>query len=245
MNAHASGRTITQATSRAIFDDALCAYQDPAHPCHHFRWLQAGVSDDSWQLPEPFNGHSANSGIVFLGLNPSYDPSEDVPTIRSSFEQWDGYYRARFDREISHWHKLYRRYQTVGEMATSPGFRLGVDGMVLEVVRFRSASARGCSDAVLEHELPTTRRLLSELAPRVIVANGATALRAVQALWPEARPPIPTGAPLLAIEHQCFWIRANWGRVAMIPTRHLSAAFGFRIDMLAALAGVVRSALEG
>jgi len=32
--------TISQQTSHAVYDDALRAYRDPAHPCHLFRTLQ-------------------------------------------------------------------------------------------------------------------------------------------------------------------------------------------------------------
>jgi hypothetical protein len=161
--------------SRAIYDDALCAFADVAHPCHVFRHLQVGVEDDRWQLPEPFNGHSADAGIVFLGLNPSYDPREPVPTIASSIEEWDGYHRARFDRPAHEWHRLYRRYQAVGEAAVGPGFRLGRDAIVLEAIRFRSAAGQGCADpAVLEHERHLTGRLLGELVPRWWSPTAAT-----------------------------------------------------------------------
>ena len=237
--------SISQATARAIFSDALVAYEDITHPCHLFRQLQVEVPDDAWQLPEPFNGRSAKAGIVFLGLNPSYDPREGVPTIRSPFEEWDAFYRARFDADVSRWHKLYRRYQAVGEVAIGSGFQLGIDGMVLEVIRFRSAAAEGCSDpGVLAHELPTTRLLLAELSPRVIVANGADALWAVQLLWPGLQDQLALRTPLLSVEHRCFELDVAWGAVAVVPTRHLSAAFGFRLDLLPALGQVVRSALE-
>ena len=54
-----------------------------------FRKPQHDVPDNLWQLPEPFTGASARSGLVLLGLNPSYDPSEDVPTIGTLFDAWD------------------------------------------------------------------------------------------------------------------------------------------------------------
>ncbi len=235
---------VSQELSRAIYDDAIRAFHDAGHPCHAFRHLQTRVDDHRWQLPEPFNGRSGDAGIVFLGLNPSYDPQESVPTIGSSFDEWDCYHRARFDRPAHEWHKLYRRYQTVGEMAVGPEFQLGRDAIVLEAIRFRSANGEGCSDpAVLEHELPLTERLLTELAPRVVVANGGGALWAVQVLFPTAHREIPLGTRLLSVEHQRFEIGAPWGAVAVVPTRHLSAAFGFRLAMLPALAEVVAGAL--
>lgn len=236
--------TVSMDLSRAIYADAMAAFENVHHPCHAFRHLQVGVEDDRWQLPEPFNGRSANEGIVFLGLNPSYDPSEPVPTIGSSFDEWDDYYRARFDSPETTWHKLYRRYQAAGEMAVGSGFQLGRDAIVLEAVRFRSAAGQGCAEpAVLEHELPLTGRLLSELTPRVVIANGGDALWAIQRLYPALQQELPFGTRLLTVEHQRFEMAAPWGRVLVIPTRHLSAALGFRSVMLRALADAVAAAL--
>lgn len=236
---------VSEKTSRAIFDDAVAAYRDPAHPCHLFRQLQPGVPDAEWELPEPFNGHSAKAGIVFLGLNPSYDPAEAVPRIGCSFEEWDVYYRARFDTAPTTWHKLYRRYQRIGELASGPEFRLGADGVVVEMIRFRSVAGQGCQDpGVLAHELPTTRRLLSDLQPRVIVANGGDALWAVQQLWPAIQSSVPVGSPLHSVEHTMLEVEAEWGRTVVLPTRHLSAAFGYRTAMLDTIADRVRSFFE-
>ncbi len=233
-------RSISHDSSLAIFDDALAAYSAADHPCHVFRSLQTGVTDSEWQLPEPFNGNAARAGLVFLGLNPSYDPNEPVPRVNATFDEWDAFYRRRFDGPKSIWHKLYQRYQVVGELATSPDFRLGTDAIVLELIRFRSAAGASCDDpAVLAHELPMTRRLLEELAPRVLVANGAGALWGIQMLWPPIQKALPIGTSILNVEHQQFAIEVSWGGVTIIPTRHLSAAFGFRREMLAGLAKAV------
>jgi hypothetical protein len=238
------GRSISHELSRAIYDDAMRAYHDPIHPCHIFRSLQPEVPDADWQLPEPFNGTSANAGIVFLGLNPSYDPHEAVPRIGAQFGEWDHFYRNRFETTVDHWHKLYRRYQRVGELATSPDFRLGVDAVVVELIRYRSAGGAGCNNpAVLDHELPITGRLLEELAPRVVVANGAAALSAVQELWPTLGEQIPIGTGILGIEFRRFEIAMPWGQTAVVPTRHLSAAFGYRTGLLDALASSVAGGL--
>src|SRR5918911_117325 len=142
--------TISEQTSRAVYDDALRAYADPGHPCHAFRTLQPEVPDAEWQLPEPFNGASADAGIVFLGLNPSYDPREPVPRIGTPFEAWDAFYRHRLDGDPASWPLLYQRYQQLGQLATGPDFHLGRDALVLEVVRFRSARSAGVDEAVLE-----------------------------------------------------------------------------------------------
>jgi hypothetical protein len=234
-------KAVGQAISRAIYEDAIQAYTDPLHPCHPFRHLQTGVPDYAWQLPEPFNGHSANAGLVFLGLNPSYDPVESVPRLSANFEEWDSYYRGRFDSPSQTWHKLYRRYQRIGELALTESFRLGIDAMVLESIRFRSAQAMGCQDpAVVAHELPTTRALIAELTPRVLIANGAGALGAIQSLWPDLQSAIPIGTPLLKVEHRPVRLEVAWGALDVIPTRHLSAAFGYKPEMLDVISGIVR-----
>jgi hypothetical protein len=231
--------------SRAIYDDAIRAFEEAAHTCHAFRTLQDDVPDDRWQMPEPLNGRTAGAGIVFIGLNPSYDPREAVPAIGSSFAEWDGYHRARFDSPAPGWHKLYRRYRAIGEMAVGSEFRLGRDAVVLEAIRFRSAAGQGCHDRrVLEHELPITGRLLAGLAPQMVVANGGDALWALQMLFPALQRQLPLGETrMLAAEHRRSDIETSWGRVAVVATRHLSAAFGFRLAMLPALAGVVAGVL--
>src|SRR5438445_13114673 len=103
------------------------AYGDEGHPCHQFVHLQKGVAPERWQLPEPFNGWSANAGLVFMALNPSYDPSEDVPRLGASFEEWDRYYRGRFDASSWSPGTLYGRYQQLGVIAQGDDFRLGRD----------------------------------------------------------------------------------------------------------------------
>lgn len=39
-------------------------------------------------------------------------------------------------------------------------------------------------------------------------------------------------------------VEAKWGRIAVLPTRHLSAAFGYRTAMLDTIADRVRSFLK-
>ena len=225
--------TVSVETARALYADAKDAYTRSDHPCHRFRALQPGVPDEEWQLPEPFNGRSAQAGMVFLGLNPSYDPGEAVPRIRASFDEWNEYYRCRFDGPSKGWHKLYRRYQQIGELAFSPAFRLGIDAMALEIIRFRSAAGAACSDpAVLQHELPITGRLLAEIAPRVVVTNGSAALWGIQSLWPRLQEQIALGTPILKVEHQRFHLETSWGDVSIVPSRHLSASFGLKLSML-------------
>jgi hypothetical protein len=45
---------------RAVNDAAKHAFADVAHPSHVFRHRQVGVEEERSQLPEPFNGRSAD-----------------------------------------------------------------------------------------------------------------------------------------------------------------------------------------
>jgi hypothetical protein len=182
---------------------------------------------------------------VFLGLNPGYDPNEDVPRLGARFADWEQFFKSRFEKPLARWHKLYRRYQRIGEQAVGDDFCLGTDAITTEVVRFRSAKGAGCDDGrVIDHEVALMHALLAELAPRVIVANGGGALWALQLAWPALADIVPIGTPIQQAEGSQFLVEMPWGRTAIVPTRHLSASFGFRLDMLDRLATVVATALR-
>src|ERR1041384_6152591 len=172
----ASG-AICRSMSSAIFDDAVRAHDDPSHPCHIFVELQHNVDPGRWQMPTPFIGAGAARGLVFLGLNPSYDPNEESPRWGVGFEDWDGFWRQGFASRKPVWPRLYQWYQRIGERAFGDEFKLGRDALVLEVIRYRSERSEGCDEAeVLEHEMPVTLRLLNEVKPAVILCSGSKVL---------------------------------------------------------------------
>jgi hypothetical protein len=238
--------TISLATSRAIYDDALFAYADERHPCHKFRSLQLEVEQADWQLPEPFNGDSANAGIVFLGLNPSYGGPEWVPPLGTQFDEWDTFYRHRFDGDPSKWALLYRRYQQLGELAVGAGFRLGRDAIVLEVVRFRSARGAGVNSQVLDQERPLTRRLLQDANPLVIVSTGSWVLWELRTLFPGLADQVTANYRMRDLQGQIF--EAAWsdraGTVRILVSPHPTGAFGFSRSALASLGDRLRAALN-
>jgi hypothetical protein len=220
--------TVSEATSRAIYNDALAAYQDTAHPCHRFVRLQEGIPRAQWQLPEPFNGWSANAGLALLALNPSYDPTEDVPRIGTGFQEWDRYYRRRFDASSWGPGTLYGRYQRLGEIALGPSFRLGRDALVLEAVRYKSAGGAGCQEPqVLEHEIELTRRLLIDIRPKVILGQGR-ALYELARLLPELRSELEReGWRITPLEGRLLKMRSPFGPdLIVVPSRHLMGARG-------------------
>lgn len=254
MRSHSSGRLteqngdavneVSQQTSRLIFDDAIEAYRNPDHPCHRFVELQVGISPDQWQLPEPFNGRSCNSGLVFLGLNPSFGANEDVPRIGSSFEDWDRFYRARFDGLPPEMYFLYKRYQTLGEYAAGPTFQLGIDAIVLEVVRFKSWNGSGINDpGVLDHERTLLEQLLADISPRVIVCQTNQAGNQLAALSPEFRTPWIKAPTLKALEGTVIPADFAWGRTFVAPSRHFNAARGMSNEDRQRIAEAVRTSL--
>jgi hypothetical protein len=238
--------TISLTTSRAIYDDALLAYVDERHPCHKFRSLQPCTHQADWQLPEPFNGKSANAGIVFLGLNPSYGGTEWVPPIGTDFEEWDTFYRRRFGGDSSKWARLYQRYQQLGELALGPNFRLGRDAIVLEVVRFRSARGAGVDSQVLDQERPLTRRLLQDVEPLVIVSTGSWVLWELRSLFPTLADQVPVIYRMRDLQGQIFEVvwPDRGGTVRILVSPHPTGAYGFSRSALASLGDRLRTALN-
>ena len=242
---------VSLASSRAIYDDAMAAYQDPGHPCHIFTELQpvAHPGDDpTWILPVPFLGATAIKGLVFLGLNPSYNnaPGDTDPRIGASFEAWDSWARNYFESEPQPWARLYRLYQAIGEAAFGSEFRLGRDALVLECVRFRSVAGAGTKGALVgavwESELPMTRRLLNEIAPRVVVTIGRDALWAVGRMFSDVEPVLPPRFSFRDIELRPLKATIGGGRTTIVPSRHLTGVWGAAQPRVAAVGDAVRAA---
>jgi len=243
--------SVSSATSRAIYDDAMVAYEDPSHPCHVFRDLQPVFhpgDDPKWILPVPFLGATAAKGLVFLGLNPNYNnsPGDTDPRIGTSFEAWDQWARNYFEEAPRPWARLYRLYQAIGEAAFDPDFRLGRDALVLECIRFRSVGGAGTKgvpmNRVWDKELPVTRQLLTEIEPRVVVTVGRDPLWAMSWMFRDTKPEVPTGYRLQDFELRPLTATVGTHRVTIIPTRHLTGVWGAAEPRVAAVAAAVRAA---
>lgn len=239
-------RSVSIATSRAIFEDAIRAHDDPSHPCHSFVALQHNVEPAKWQMPIPFMGASAAKGLVFMGLNPSYDPNEASPRSGVSFEEWDHFSRTAFDAPPTTWPRLYRWYQRIGQHAFGDDFRLGVDALVLEVIRFRSEKSESCDDPdVLRHELPVTLQLLNEIRPRAILCSGSKVLWRMRELLPGLASVLPADYRIKEMEGRVLHCAAPWGRVGIMGARHLTGGFGWSVDRRLALGDAIRTAIDG
>ena len=242
--------SVSSATSRAIYDDAQIAYRDPTHSCHVFADLQpqAGLLDNQeWMLPIPFLGASANQGLVFLGLNPSYLKSDSDPRLGSSFEEWDRWARDYFQTTPRPWPELYERSQRVGESAFGPSFELGRDAIVLECIRFRSAAGQGTtgreSIPVWEHEMRFTKQLIEDIQPNVIVTIGTAPFGAVHGIFPAIEPHVTGPSRLRSYEFQAFTTEAAWGPLAVIPSRHLTGVWGNPTVPISRLGTAIRNVL--
>ena len=242
---------VTVKTSRAIYDDALAAYRDENQVCHRFVDLQpvAGPGDDpSWELPVPFLGERADRGMVFLGVNPSYWKREGDPRLGATFDTWDSWARSYFSKAPHPWATLYQRYQLIGETVFGPEFRLGQDALVLECIRFRSAAGEGTkgsvSNPVWEHELPTTRHLLCEIEPALVVTVGKDPLWAMSWMCHGLTPALPEPYRLKDHELQLFVAELGGRQIKIVPTRHLTAVRGAPGPQIARVASAVQSALS-
>jgi hypothetical protein len=243
--------SVSSATSRAIYDDAQTAYRDSTHPCHAFADLQpvAGPLDDQeWVLPIPFLGTSANQGLVFLGLNPSYSKADPDPRLGSSYEDWDRWARDYFQTTPRPWPELYERYQRVGEAAFGPTFELGRDAIVLECIRFRSAAGQGTtgreSIPVWEHEMRFTKQLIEDIQPNVIVTIGTAPFGAVHGIFPALEPHVTGPFRLRSYEFHAFTTEAAWGPLAVIPSRHLTGVWGNPTVPISRLGTAIRNVVS-
>lgn len=185
---------------------------------------------------------------MFLGPNPSYDNSsrDTDPRLGASFEVWDRWARDYFETEPQHWARLYRLYQAIGEAAFDADFRLGRDALVLECVRYRSVAGAGTQGALVgrvwESELPMTRQLLNEVAPRVVVTIGRDALWAISQMFSEVEPAVPTRYSLRDLELRPLTAAIGGQRTTVIPSRHLTGVWGPDEPRVAAVATAVRAA---
>jgi hypothetical protein len=260
--------------SRRVFDDGICAYENPCHPCHPFvRWQQSYAKENggpelTFQLPEPLSGQQSSLNLVFVGLNPGFDPWEEFPSPADSFEDYDSFFRCRFDDEhrnaagqpvvfgrniynerTSRSPRFWRGIERLGDRHLSGllggSFTLGRDAIITQVVRYKSKKAwkgnnRQERDKIREHEDCMTRCLLDDLKPDVAVPCGVGPMRALARIL--AVPQLKKGR-LGQLIGSAYWAELPCGKVMKIcPLWHLSySARNAQWDENAAIA--IRTAL--
>lgn len=195
--------TISKDYSRMVYDDAMNMLNNSTHPCRHFLRWQQEKGYIPFQLPEPFSGKECKLGIVFLGLNPSVALNEIIPcaTKETSFEQYDTYFRDRFEQKnrdqkgklLIHykdgsigkprlWNNLELFCNQHLNSACGPrGFRLGREALLSQAIRYKSSEG-WLGDTVQEqqrviaHQKVFMQRLLDEDCISIVVPMGNEAL---------------------------------------------------------------------
>src|SRR5207244_9673061 len=103
-----------------------------------------------------------------------------------------------------------------------------------EVVRYRSSKGEGITESVLGRELPLTRRLLGDILPSVIVANGSAVLWELRRLFPTLADALPADYRMSEVQGDVFevpWPDAA-GEVRIVACPHLSGSFGLSQNLL-------------
>ena len=74
------------------------ALENSNHPCYEIVNYQKH-DFKKFQNPEPWNGNIEKADILFIGLNPSYNPNEEYPTASWDNEKIYNYHKNRFSDE--------------------------------------------------------------------------------------------------------------------------------------------------
>jgi uracil-DNA glycosylase len=153
-----------------------CLASDERHPCRRVVAAQ-NVPDlprFPHQLPEPWSGHIETAPILFVGSNPSLDPSERFPTKGWADQRIEAFFTARFDRglpPVRYWSVV----RSIARAILGEEPRPGHDFALTELVRCKSWNEKGvpqaletCSDLYLE-------RTFKVAGAKVVVALGKVA----------------------------------------------------------------------
>jgi hypothetical protein len=76
-----------------------CLTSDEPHPCRRVVAAQ-GLGRSGYQLPESWSGRIETAPILFVGSNPSFNPSERFPTKGWADQTIDAFFTTRFDRTL-------------------------------------------------------------------------------------------------------------------------------------------------
>jgi hypothetical protein len=76
-----------------------CLDSDEPHPCRSVVAAQ-NLPRSRHQLPEPWSGRIETAPILFVGSNPSFNPSERFPTQRWADQTIEAFFMTRFDRTL-------------------------------------------------------------------------------------------------------------------------------------------------
>ena len=166
---------------------------DPTYfsPCRKIVAVQAGITEEGYQRPEPWSGRLADSPLLFLSSNPSIDLEEEYPTrywndalVVDFFEnRFAGFWvlSQRYPRLSSGQYrsKAVRYWSSIRKRATELFGRdamAGTDYVMTEIVHCKSQREIGVPEALCQCGERYLRRVLGVAAARVVVVVGRSAL---------------------------------------------------------------------
>jgi hypothetical protein len=171
--------------------------------------LAQGQSDpEAFQLPEPLLGPiGEQSELLVVGLNPGYNPEEDIPRLSASLDEYVEWYANRMVLERrDQWRRpmsrfsgmpgLIRHYWAIERDYLDPVFgpqSLGRRAVYVDAIPWkRNAEVRpDLNDtAVLRYARARVAEIASVLEPRLLLTLGVFAASAVGIVGPQTVPSV-------------------------------------------------------
>ena len=152
------------------------ALKDESHPCRRVVAAQ-NVPDlprFPHQLPEPWNGRIESAPILFVSSNPSFNPSERFPTMRSADQTIEAFFTTRFDRtypNVRYWNVV----RSIARAILGREPRAGYDYALTEVVRCKSWHEKGVPAALATCTGLYLERTFQVAGAKVVIALGKVA----------------------------------------------------------------------
>ena len=250
-----------------VFNDAMDMLNDSTHPCRHFLRWQEEKGYTPFQLPEPFSGKECQLGIAFLGMNPSVAADEIIPcaTEEISFEQYDNYFRDRFEQKNRDprgklvirykngslgrptlWNNLELFGREYLKSACGPeGFKLGKDAVLSQAIHYKSLNGwlgdTGLEkQRVISHQRAFMQRLLDEDCISILVPMGNDALAMLSNLISFSKN-VPSS--ISEAMGNLYQGKTNSGKqISVCPIKHLSRPPG--PELKRKVAGQILTAIE-
>ena len=156
-------------------ENVRLALKDRSHPCRRVVAAQdvPDLPPFPHQLPEPWSGHIETAPILFVGSNPSLNPSERFPTKGWADQRIEAYFTTpdRLDLNVRYWNVV----RSIAKAVLGEEPRPGHDCALTELLRCKSWNEKGvpqalatCTDLYLERTLQVSKA-------RVVVALGKVA----------------------------------------------------------------------
>lgn len=151
------------------------ASKDESHPCRRVVAAQ-NVPDlprFPHQLPEPWSGHIERAPLLFVGSNPSLNPSERFPTKGWANEEIEAYFTTpdRLDLNVRYWNVV----RSIARAILGREPRPGHDYALTELVRCKSWNEKGVPQALGTCTERYLEKTLEVAGAKVVIALGKVA----------------------------------------------------------------------